>query len=134
MFRLIKEHKGVYIIIIELCKRRRIKIGRLREILFEKGYYMYVGSGQNNLHKRVFRHTRKNKVLKWHIDYLTEVGRFKEGILFYTSKRIECNLASILAKNFRSIKGFGSSDCKCDSHLFYSPKYPLNLTVLILGL
>ncbi|RLF60544.1 MAG: GIY-YIG nuclease family protein, partial [Thermoplasmata archaeon] len=67
--------KGSYVLIINLKKEKEIEIGRLGRILFNKGYYAYVGSGLNNLEKRVGRHLRKNKKKKWHIDYLLEEGK-----------------------------------------------------------
>ena len=36
-----------------------------------------------------------------------------------TEEKVECILAQSLAKGFPSIPGFGSSDCNCDSHLFW---------------
>jgi len=38
-----------------------------------------------------------------------------------------------LAKNLSSVRGFGSSDCKCESHLFYSPDSHELLRQVLLG-
>ena len=62
------------------------------------------------------------KKLHWHIDYLTSSKAFKKiGVKIFESagKEKECELASELMKKYSPVKGFGCSDCKCASHLFY---------------
>lgn len=61
--------KGSYALICHLGTKKRIKIGALGRFLFLPGCYVYVGSGLNNLNKRIERHLCKNKKLRWHIDY-----------------------------------------------------------------
>ncbi|RLG13504.1 MAG: GIY-YIG nuclease family protein [Candidatus Nanohalarchaeota archaeon] len=112
--------KGIYILIIALSKNAKIRIGALGEIDFAKGTYAYVGSAQNNLEKRVQRHKKKNKKLRWHIDYLT-TNKFAmvEKVLFKPApKTEECETAKKLTKTEIPVKKFGCSDCKCTSHLF----------------
>jgi len=124
-----KRIKGSYILIIQLKKDKNLKIGSLGKIKFKKGYYAYVGSGMNNLQKRIERHLNfKRKKLHWHIDYLLknrENGNLVvRGVYFKISKvKEECKIAEKLSKNFSSIENFGSSDCKCKSHLFYSKNF-----------
>ena len=110
---------GAYILILFNPNAQKIKVGKLGLIDFAKGYYFYVGSGMKNLKQRVLRHQRKHKKIKWHIDYLTRKFKFIDTKLFPSSKRLECQIAKILNKNFIMIKGFGCSDCICQSHLFY---------------
>jgi Uri superfamily endonuclease len=110
---------GAYLLILFNPKAQRIKVGKLGEIDFAKGYYFYVGSGMKNLEQRVLRHQRKNKKIKWHIDYLTQQFKFIDAKLFPSSKRLECQIAKILSENLTMIKDFGCSDCRCPSHLFY---------------
>ncbi len=97
-----------------------MKVGALGKLKFPKGHYAYVGSALNNLEKRVERHLRKEKKIKWHIDYLLRKGKVKEVYYKKGNQREECKIARKLAKKFNSIKNFGSSDCQCSSHLFYS--------------
>jgi len=92
-----------------------IRIGKLGKINFKKGYYIYIGSAPSLA--RIERHYRKNKKIKWHIDYLLRKARI---VGFSLSKDKECEVAIRLSKEFLSINRFGSSDCKCRSHLFYS--------------
>jgi Uri superfamily endonuclease len=56
-----KPLKGIYILIIQINKTIRPKIGALGEVTFPAGLYAYVGSAQNNLELRVKRHQRKEK-------------------------------------------------------------------------
>ncbi|RKY43499.1 MAG: GIY-YIG nuclease family protein, partial [Candidatus Omnitrophota bacterium] len=48
---------------------KEIKIGRLGQIEFKKGIYLYVGSAKKGLISRLRRHISKKKKLFWHIDY-----------------------------------------------------------------
>lgn len=75
-----------------------------------------------NLSKRIARHQRKEKKLRWHIDYLLshpEVELIE--VISYPSKiKEECFYNQLLLneKAEVSVKGFGSSDCReCPSHL-----------------
>lgn len=62
---------GVYIAVFYLAKQQRIPVGKLGNCDFSIGYYFYVGSAQRNLYSRIERHSRKDKTLRWHIDYLS---------------------------------------------------------------
>lgn len=108
---------------VEVKKEEFIKVGALGKIKFQKGFYAYVGSALNNLEKRVQRHLRKKKKIHWHIDYLLRKAKVREVIYASGEKRKECTIAKSLAKNFSGIKNFGSSDCHCTSHLFFSENF-----------
>jgi|TARA_B100001971_G_C18226356_1_gene560722 Uri superfamily endonuclease len=112
--------KGIYCLIINVKKIIELKIGALGKIKFKKGTYVYVGSAQNNLKKRVKRHLSENKKLKWHIDYLLKNKNVKIEKTIYkkAGKKEECKTACLFSKFDRLIKNFGSSDCSCCSHLF----------------
>ena len=116
---------GVYLLIIHIANRKVIKPGSLGEITLEPGYYIYAGSALKNLEKRITRHLRKFKKKHWHIDFLTSAAERIKAYPIRTTKRLECGLARAVAEtadNF--IPGFGSSDCKCGSHLFYFYENP----------
>lgn len=112
--------KGTYVLLIKLPANEQIKIGKLGAIQFKSGTYAYVGSALNNLEKRVERHLRSEKKLQWHIDYLLKEAEVISVIYGESSQRKECEIARNLAKTLPSLRGFGASDCKCESHLFYS--------------
>lgn len=111
--------KGSYVLLIVLKKNKEIQIGKLGKIFFKKGYYAYVGSALNNLEKRIQRHFIEDKKIHWHIDYLLKYSEITK--VFYKEKilREECSIAEKFKEIFTFINGFGCSDCKCKSHLFY---------------
>ncbi|HID43685.1 MAG TPA: GIY-YIG nuclease family protein [Archaeoglobaceae archaeon] len=117
--------RGSYVIVLRLDKKLRVKVGKLGELLFDSGYYIYTGSALNGVENRLRRHFTENKKVLWHIDYLTSV-RKPEYAITVPNERIECRLAGILSGLFKSVRGFGSSDCNCSSHLFYTEENPEN--------
>jgi sugar fermentation stimulation protein A len=106
--------RGVYVIVLDLPKKE-IEVGSLGKLGFE-GWYAYVGSNQGG--GRIRRHLRKGKKMKWHIDYLTEVGEVKIVMTLAGGKFFEEELANRLAKKFEVVKGFGNSDSSAPGHLF----------------
>ncbi|MEN3044469.1 MAG: DNA/RNA nuclease SfsA [Candidatus Hydrothermales bacterium] len=116
--------KGSYIIYGELKEDITIRIGELGRKFFEKGYYLYVGSAMNSLSKRVKRHLKKNKNVKWHIDYLISYFENIKPIEIRSSEKIECAISKELGSIYENVEKFGSSDCKCKSHLYFSFKNP----------
>jgi sugar fermentation stimulation protein A len=116
--------RGVYIAVFRLLRRRRIRVGRLGQFLFEPGYYFYVGSAQKNLSARLDRHARRRKPLRWHIDYLSCRATMIGAVIVPGPRRRECKLAEELSARFkRVVPRFGASDCRCPGHLFYSPRF-----------
>ena len=111
--------KGTYLLLIDLAEEKNIKIGKLGNILFKKGVYLYIGSALSGLDHRIHRHLQKSKKMHWHIDYLLQYAKIKNVYYRENSSRIECTIAQNLAKNLVMIPNFGCSDCGCQSHLFY---------------
>jgi Uri superfamily endonuclease len=94
----------------------------LGEVSFKKGDYIYIGSAKGCLEARLQRHLKKEKRIFWHIDYLLKDERTQISKIWMILKSIECETAEVFYRNpFTEIvrKGFGSSDCKCETHLFY---------------
>jgi sugar fermentation stimulation protein A len=117
---------GSYMLILNLDDDKDITIGKLDSIFFKKGFYIYVGSAMKDLTARIERHKRKRKNLFWHIDYLREHATVTHALPIRSSSRLECKIATSVSKIAHSqIKGFGSSDCDCNSHLFYMDKNPV---------
>jgi Uri superfamily endonuclease len=122
--------KGSYVLILWLASAKDVKVGKLGIISFAQGCYAYVGSAMGSAgFKRVERHldvsAGRRKTQKWHVDYLLTVSEVIETIEIVTQERIECGIAQKLGKNLSlaCIEGFGSSDCRCRSHLFYSRRF-----------
>ena len=112
---------GIYLL---LCKLNKDTVLRTKGKTFslKKGYYYYAGSALKGLSARVKRHLSKTKKTHWHIDFLLEEA---EPVLInpYIIKdsEFEHKLADILSGELSGINGFGCGDCKCSTHLFYSP-------------
>jgi Uri superfamily endonuclease len=112
--------KGSYILLFKLATKKDILVGKLGNVSFPKATYAYVGSAMNGLRARLARHLRREKKLHWHIDYLLKEAEVEEIILCQGDERVECSLAQALCERFQAVPGFGSSDCKCRSHLYFA--------------
>ncbi len=120
------QNGGIYALIIKLSKRKEIKIGRLGTFVFPKGYYVYTGSAQNGLEKRISRHLSNEKKFHWHIDYLLRYAKVIK-VIRYVGRKDECKLNSVTGRSAGAtqiVKKFGSSDCNCKTHLYYSENIP----------
>lgn len=112
--------KGIYVLVLEILKDVKIKVGAIGIIYFKKGYYAYIGSAQTSIESRVNRHFSKNKKIRWHIDYLLNNVNVKLLKALYKKcrdKSEECKFALKLMENNVFVEKFGCSDCKCKSHL-----------------
>jgi len=110
--------RDIYVCIFRI-KDEKINVGSLGDIEFKNGMYLYVGSGGNNVLKRVLRHMDGAKNKKWHIDYITSKYPARECyVLESVGKETEEELASVLSLIYTYIPGFGSSDSKAKSHFF----------------
>ena len=127
----IPDNKGTYCLLLYADSDRDIRVGALGRFNIKKGYYVYIGSafGPGGLKARIGRHIKKTKKLRWHIDYLRKATHIVDIKFSTDSEKLECKWAANLAENggTNPFKGFGSSDCKCFSHLFYFEKKQLNL-------
>ena len=111
--------KGSYLLLIKLEGNKKIRIGKNNHVFFNKGFYVYVGSALNGLEQRINRHLKEFKKIHWHIDYLLRYAKIVN--IFYKEDNLkeECTIAKKLEKKLLLIPGFGCSDCRCKSHLFY---------------
>jgi len=113
--------KGIYVLIIKICNPISIKVGALGVISFQTGLYAYVGSAQNSIETRVKRHLRKEKRLFWHVDYLLaeDAAEVAQVYVLEGKKTCECQIAQLLSQHGQAVAGFGCSDCRCTSHLYF---------------
>jgi len=112
--------KGSYVLLIKLSEAQTITIGSLSQVYFPQGYYAYVGSALSGVKGRLSHHLNRNKKSHWHIDYLLPKASITDIIIGASEGRVECAIARALSTQFDSIPGFGSSDCCCTSHLFFT--------------
>jgi sugar fermentation stimulation protein A len=124
---LAESNRGNYLIVLEVPQEKSLQVGSLGTYTFAPGWYVYTGSAQKHLSHRVNRHLRKiRKHLHWHIDYLTPHTRTIKALPIMSYQNRECELARNLeALGGKAIPGFGCSDCRCKSHLFYFAGPPM---------
>lgn len=111
--------KGSYVLVIKNKKDQSIQIGKLGNLFFKKSFYAYIGSALNGIEQRVKRHLRENKKTHWHIDYLLKKTEVIDIFCKESKIREECKIANVFKQRLKPISSFGSSDCNCETHLFY---------------
>ena len=120
---------GTYGLVMRLPRAATLAIGRLGTFTFDSGYYVYTGSafGPGGLAARIGRHLQRSKKRHWHIDYLRRFAEIVEIWYTYHPVNVECRWADVIRQTRGGqipFPGFGSSDCRCKSHLFYFKKQP----------
>ncbi|MCF6334719.1 MAG: DNA/RNA nuclease SfsA [Spirochaetales bacterium] len=128
-----EEDSGIYIVVVRLENDKNIPTGKLKYSEYKSGYYTYAGSAKINLSKRIKRHrNKKKKTFHWHIDYLTANADEVKTFGIYTDRFSECDITKGLEEIGGSeIPNFGSSDCRCSSHLFYFKEDPLKVRAFL---
>ncbi|MDR0690070.1 MAG: DNA/RNA nuclease SfsA [Spirochaetaceae bacterium] len=124
---LAESNRGNYLILLKIPISTEIITGALGPRLYAPGWYVYAGSARKNLSARVNRHLRKNRKQKhWHLDYLTPQAETIKALPIRSYRNLECSLAKALDDlGGTAIPGFGCSDCRCKSHLFYFTDPPM---------
>jgi len=111
---------GTYVLVFQLTARTQVKT-KYGYTVLQPGTYAYVGSafGPGGIRARVGRHLRREKRVRWHIDWITTKDTFKPvEILVFEGERVETQVSEVLAGRFEAVPGFGASDCREESHLF----------------
>jgi len=118
--------QGGYLMLLQLSKTRQISVGKLRNWVAQPGWYVYVGSAMRALSTRLERHARLRKKMHWHIDYLRAAADRVIPLAIRSSRREECDIATAMSHILSpGLKGFGSSDCDCPTHLYFSSNNPM---------
>ena len=119
--------RGTYALILELDVDTTISVGKLGLFKFPEGYYIYIGSALGGLTSRVNRHLSPLKRIHWHVDYLLQSARVVDIWSISNDERLECEWSKAarglpMAQDI--VPGFGSSDCRCPSHLVHLKTKP----------
>ena len=119
---------GTYALLLKLQAPIELQVGRLGRIHFESPFYLYFGSafGPGGLEARIKHHLQPERGAYWHIDYLRQVAEVHGAWQTCDAARLECtwaNAASTL-RGVSPVPRFGSSDCRCHSHLFAVNRLP----------
>jgi len=129
----VEQNSGAYVLHMRVdpgrtAQERQVEIGALGTHSLAPGHYLYVGSAMGTMTTRIARHLRVRKRMRWHVDYLRAVSDWAAVYPVYSTRRLECPLATALSSFLpQPFPGFGSSDCACKSHLFFSPGDPRRL-------
>ena len=120
---------GTYALILTTSIEKSIDIGKLGTLLVKPGYYAYVGSafGPGGLKARINHHLNHSSRPHWHLDYLNSTLRLCEIWYTYDPVRREHQWAEVHAQTkgvLMPLPGFGSTDCRCRSHLFFYRSKP----------
>jgi Uri superfamily endonuclease len=121
--------KGVYILHLSIKTKTSAKVGRLGRVVFAAGYYAYVGSafGPGGLSARLAHHLRRATSPHWHMDFLRPHG-VVDKIWWSRAAPASEHLWARALMRLRGarmpVRGFGSSDCRCDSHLIHLRRRP----------
>ena len=113
--------QGTYALVIKIPQPLRVRVGRLGDIAFPEGHWLYFGSALNGLEARLRRHLRQDKKLHWHVDCLTVKSPVVQVWYAEGAERRECDW-TVTALDCPGVTapvpGFGSSDCRnCPAHL-----------------
>ncbi len=128
---------GTYLLLLECNNEAELSIGKLGKMNTEPGYYLYVGSafGPGGIQARINHHVQIAVRPHWHIDYLRTDAGLVDAWCVYGS-RYEHEWAHSLMQSEAAtvpLKGFGSSDCDCTTHLFYFKHKPTRVELEILA-
>ena len=120
---------GTYTLILVSSLEKPISIGKLGTLLLEPGFYAYIGSafGPGGLKARISHHRKFSNRPHWHLDYLGSTLRLCEIWYSYDQIHREHQWAAVHAQTrgaLTPLPGFGSSDCRCLSHLFFYKSKP----------
>ena len=125
----IRAQPGTYLLTLYAPRKGSVQVGRLGELALEQGFYLYVGSarGPGGVRARLAHHQQVSSRPHWHIDYLRAATRLDRVWSSYERVSKEHQWAQAL-KNLPEAQipmaGFGSSDCHCESHLFFFKMRP----------
>jgi len=118
---------GTYALVIRSENHLLLPVGRLGIQDFPPGYYTYAGSALRGLNSRLKRHLKTEKRLHWHIDYLLLQTNVTQIWYSFSEEKLECVWNEILSQlpgAVPHIRDFGSSDCKCQTHLTHFATIP----------
>lgn len=118
---------GTYLLLLRLSESAMIETGSRRRFRLPAGWYVYVGSALGGLRARLRRHARRSKPRHWHVDALRARADLVAVVYRESRERLECATAARLATLPGAsvpVPGFGASDCRCRSHLFFFEQRP----------
>ncbi len=114
---------GAYALWLTIAEPLILTVGQRGELRLLPGCCVYVGSalGPGGLRARIDHHARIAARPHWHIDYLRRHAPLTEVWYSADPVRREHHWAALLQTlgGAMLLPGFGSSDCRCPTHLFH---------------
>ncbi len=124
----LKSTPGTYALLLGLQVPIELQVGRLGRIHFESPFYLYFGSafGSGGLRARIAHHLHSVCRAHWHIDYLRQFAEVVGVWYTYDEVRLECTWANAapMLRGASQVPRFGSSDCRCQTHLLAVNRLP----------
>ncbi len=122
-------YPGTYALILSSAVEGAIAIGRLGVLPLQRGFYLYIGSalGPGGLRARIAHHRRLAPRRHWHLDYLRQAVGLEEVWFTHSPVQWEHHWATIAGELVGAtvpLRGFGASDCHCQSHLYFFSHRP----------
>ena len=120
---------GTYALILASTDSRCLSIGQLGSLALRRGWYVYVGSafGPGGVRARLAHHWKLAARPHWHVDHLRLHAALKRVWYTHDPGRREHEWANVLLQLPGAevpLSGFGSSDCRCPSHLVHFGRQP----------
>ena len=116
----------LYVVLTYVPRQMTVPVGALGNVVFERGWYAYVGSAARARRARVARHLATGKPLRWHADHLFATFPARRAWLVDGAEG-ECALAGALAAlpgAARRPRRFGAGDCRCAGPLVRLSRRP----------
>lgn len=118
--------RGTYVLLLRVTKPVEVKVGAAGRREFSRGHYCYVGSAFGKtitIENRIGRYLRLGGVggasPRWHIDYVLRSPSVElRGVYVLEDRQKECEMAEWILGIAVPVRGIGSSDCRCKTHLF----------------
>ncbi len=125
----VEAEPGTYALVLSARAKGLVRVGRLGRLRLRPGFYVYVGSalGSGGVRARLAHHLKASSRPHWHIDYLRRHGALADVWYCLDPVSREHQWAQCLGKQPGAsvpLEGFGSSDCRCESHLYFFPSRP----------
>ncbi len=120
---------GTYLLVFHADKSNTVAVGRLGQLDIVPGYYFYIGSafGPGGLRARIRHHHAISTRPHWHLDYIRPSLDLLAIWYSPDELRYEHAWADSLYYTMQMrvpLSGLGSSDCRCESHFYFSTNKP----------
>ncbi len=125
----VEPEPGTYALVLSSRANGLVRVGRLGVLRLQSGFYVYVGSalGPGGVRGRLRHHFEPSIRPHWHIDYLRWHTSLEEVLYCYDRVPREHQWAQCLGTLpgvCIPLAGFGASDCRCQSHLYFFRSHP----------